>query len=63
MEEIKAINKTNLIEIYGDNKIDAWEKKYSIFNNEDVKKWLESKVRKFSKKGKFVASYYQKRFD
>ncbi len=52
MQEIKAISKTDLGEIYGKEKIDAWEKRYSVFRNEDVKKWIESKVRKFSKKGK-----------
>ncbi len=52
MEKIKTINKTDLREIYGDVKIDAWEKKYSVFKNDEVKKWIESKVRKFGKKGK-----------
>jgi len=52
MKEIKAINQTNLKEIYGSDKIDAWEERYSVFNNEDVKKWIQSKVRKFSNKGK-----------
>lgn len=52
MEKIQAISKINLREIYGDAKIDAWEERYSVFSNEDVKKWIESKVRKFSKKGK-----------
>jgi len=52
MQKIKAISKVNLGEIYGKDKIDAWEERYAVFNNEDVKKWIESKIRKFSKKGK-----------
>ena len=55
MLELKEYNKNDLKAIFGTNKkdiyfFDIWTKKYSILENNDVFKWIATKMRKFAQK-------------
>ena len=55
MIELKEYNKEDLKTVFGQNKnglyfFDIWIKSYPIFENQDVFKWITTKLRKFSNK-------------
>lgn len=57
MLELKDYNKEDLKTIFGKNKneiyfFDTWVEKYPILTNNDVFKWIISKIRKFAQDGK-----------
>lgn len=46
------LKEINLIEIYGKKLVDKWQKKYPIFKNEDVLKWIKKKNERYGRNGK-----------
>ncbi|MFX1371351.1 MAG: tyrosine-type recombinase/integrase [Promethearchaeota archaeon] len=54
MIELKNLN---LTEVFGQKKIEKWEKKYPIFRNNDVKLWIVHKVEKYARSGKIPSRF------
>ncbi len=52
MQDIEDVNKIDLNEIFGEEKVSKWKETYPIFENEDILNWVKDKLESFTDEGK-----------